>query len=89
MIKPKRSGLKDCWNAYLCEGAVFTNEDIPNCPTTAKELPKDMILWDEAKSIYKKDGCRHSSGGRYGSINVAKKKSSKTGHAVIAIHTRF
>ena len=58
MIKPKRSGLKDCWNAYLCEGAVFTNEDIPNCPTTAKELPKDMILWDEAKSIYKKENAK-------------------------------
>ena len=42
------------WNAFLCEGAVFSVKDIPNCPTTAKELPSRLILWDEAKSIYKK-----------------------------------
>ncbi len=50
----KRKGCKDIWNAFMCEGATFTDNDIPICPTTAKELPSRIILWDEAKHIYKK-----------------------------------
>ena len=48
-----RAGCKDVWNAYMCEGASFSERDIPLCPTTASTLPKRMILWDEAKHIYK------------------------------------
>lgn len=47
-------GCKDIFNAYMCEGATFTKNDIPVCPTTAKELPEDIITWEEAKGIYKK-----------------------------------
>ena len=48
-----RAGCKDVWNAYMCEGASFSERDIPLCPTTASTLPKRVILWDEAKHIYK------------------------------------
>ena len=50
-----RKGCKDIWNAYMAEGAVFGNHDIPYCPTTATEVPASIITWEEAKSIYKKN----------------------------------
>lgn len=49
-----RRGCKDVWNAFMVRGATFTENDIPICPTTAKELPHDIITWEEAKAIYKK-----------------------------------
>jgi len=50
-----RKGLKSIWwKPELVEGAIFDELDIPLCITTAKELPKDIIPWDEAKIIYKK-----------------------------------
>ena len=51
-----RKGCKDIWNAFMCEGADFTSHsknDIPFCPTTATEIPKDIITWDEAKRLYR------------------------------------
>lgn len=59
MINGTRKGNKDVWNACLCEGAVFSVMDITHCPTTADDLPQKMILWDEAKSIYKKHCCKN------------------------------
>ena len=50
----RRSGLKDVWNAFMCEGASFTSNDIPKCPTIMTEIPKDIITWEEAKQLYKK-----------------------------------
>lgn len=54
-IKCPRKGCKDIWNAFMCEGADFhlSKHDIPFCPTTATKLPTKIILWDEAKHIYK------------------------------------
>lgn len=49
-----RKGCKDVWNAFMCEGAVFSSNDIPFCPTTAERIPDMLITWDEAKQIYKK-----------------------------------
>lgn len=49
-----RKGCKDVFNAYMCEGASFTENDIPMCPTTATKPPEAIITWEEAKSIYKK-----------------------------------
>lgn len=44
------------WNAFMVRGAKFFSEyDIPECPTTATEVPKDMITYSEAKAIYKKE----------------------------------
>ena len=48
-----RKGCKDVWNAFMCEGAKFSSNDIPLCPTTAETPPAEIILWDEAKHIYK------------------------------------
>ena len=36
IIRKPRSGCKDVWNAYMCEGAHFSRNDIPLCPTTAQ-----------------------------------------------------
>ena len=58
IIKEQRAGCKDVFNAYMCKDAIFGKNDIPFCPTTARELPKDVITWDEAKSIYKKNLCK-------------------------------
>lgn len=54
MSNETRKGCKDIWNAFMCEGAFFTQNDIPHCPTTAIKVPKAVITWDEAKAIYKK-----------------------------------
>lgn len=50
-----RKGCKDIWNAYMAEGALYSPHDIPFCPTTATELPHNIITWEEAKAIYKKN----------------------------------
>ena len=50
-----RKGCKDIWNAYMADGAIFSSNDIPFCPTTATELPHDIITWEEAKAVYKKN----------------------------------
>ncbi|MCQ2551104.1 MAG: DUF4417 domain-containing protein [Clostridia bacterium] len=47
-----RSGCKDVWNAFMAEGAQFCEYDIPFCPTTATNLPSDIITWEEAQHIY-------------------------------------
>ena len=53
MILCPRKGCKDIWNAFMCDGATYSDNDIPFCPTTADTLPSEIILWDEAKHIYK------------------------------------
>lgn len=54
IIKEPRTGCKDIFNAYMCRGAIFGRNDIPHCPTTATNLPEEIITWEEAKNIYKK-----------------------------------
>lgn len=54
MISSTRKGCRDIWNAFMCEGAVFSQNDIPFCPTTAELLPAEIIPWDDAKHFYKK-----------------------------------
>ncbi len=48
-----RNGCKDIWNAFMCEGSSFSENDIPFCPTTATCIPKTIITWDEAKRLYR------------------------------------
>ena len=52
--KQVRAGCKDIWNAFMVKDAVFCEHDIPFCPTTAKELPKRIVTWEEAKAIHRK-----------------------------------
>lgn len=49
-----RAGIKDIWNAFMAEGAKFCEYDIPFCPTTAVEIPRSIITWEEAKQIHKR-----------------------------------
>ena len=53
MIDNQRKGCRDVWNAFMCEGASYSRNDIPLCPTTAENLPDGIIPWDEAKHTYK------------------------------------
>lgn len=53
-IGEPRTGCEDIFNAYMCRGAIFGQHDIPHCPTTAVTIPKDVITWKKAKSIYKR-----------------------------------
>lgn len=49
-----RPGIIDTWNAFMCEGAKWSPNDIPHCPTILAKIPSRIITWVEAKSIYKK-----------------------------------
>ncbi len=49
-----RPGCKDIWNAFMVDGASFGKHDIPFCPCTTTDIPKDQITWDEAKNIHRK-----------------------------------
>lgn len=48
-----RAGSKDMWNAYMVNGAEFTENDIPLCPTILTNMPKRIITWPKAKKIHK------------------------------------
>ena len=49
-----RSGCKDIWNAFMTEGASFGKYDIPYCPNTTNDIPKDMKTWEEAREIHRR-----------------------------------
>ena len=51
--KKVRAGSKDMWNAFMVEGAEFTGNDIPVCPTVLTGKPKRIVTWLEAKEIHK------------------------------------
>ena len=55
-----RRNSKDIWNAFMVKGATFSKNDIPICPTTAKEVPKEVVSYRTAKSIYRKETRRDS-----------------------------
>jgi len=56
-----RKGILDMWNAFMVQGATFSPNDIPLCPTTAVSLPFRLISYDEAKSIHRKEMRRGNS----------------------------
>lgn len=49
-----RKGCKDLWNAFMVNGADFTENDIPICPTTALVTPSKIITYSEAKTNHSK-----------------------------------
>ena len=49
-----RKSCKDIWNAFMVKDANFSINDIPYCPTTIESLPNDLITWNEAVTIYRK-----------------------------------
>ncbi len=50
-----RAGCKDVWNTFMVEGAKFTGNDIPICPTVMDGLPEAIVTYSEAKTIYRKE----------------------------------
>lgn len=56
LIENIRKGLKVIWwKPELVKEALFDDIDIPFCPTTAKTIPSDIITYEEAKRIYKRE----------------------------------
>lgn len=53
-FKAIRGGIVDIWNAFMLVGASYDVHDIPFCPTTAKQIPKQLISWPEAKRLHKR-----------------------------------
>lgn len=49
-----RAGCKDVWNAFAVRGADWSDNDIPFCPTTAPIVPKNLISYTQAVTIYNK-----------------------------------
>ena len=49
-----RAGCKDIWNAFMVCGANFSANDIPICPTIVKNIPKYLISYTQAKTIFNK-----------------------------------
>lgn len=47
-----RAGCKDVWNAFMVKGAIFSENGIPFCSTTTKEIPQAPISYTEARAIY-------------------------------------
>lgn len=39
----------------MVSGAVFSTNDIPFCPTTAVEIPTDLLTYKEAKELYRRE----------------------------------
>lgn len=52
-----RPSLKDIWwNAFMVRTCLkWDKYDIPFCPTLRIEVPKDLIIWTEAITIYNKE----------------------------------
>lgn len=51
-----RKGIKDVWwRPYMVNGAMFSENDIPFCPTTATGIPRNIITYKEAKELYRKE----------------------------------
>lgn len=52
---PYRNGIQDIWNAFMLKGATFSSNDIPLCPTTATAPPHNLISFDEAKTVHRRE----------------------------------
>ena len=54
--KSPRTGCLDMWNAFMVKDTSFTYpSDIPVCPCTASTPPLQLISYEDAKSLYKKE----------------------------------
>lgn len=53
-LKAVRGGIVDTWNAFMLIDASYDTHDIPFCPTTAKQIPKKLVSWPEAKRLHKR-----------------------------------
>ncbi len=54
--KYPRNGCSDMWNAFMVKEASFSfMSDIPTCPCTALKPPVQLISYEDAKSLCKKE----------------------------------
>ncbi len=50
-----RKDLRDIWwNAFMVKSCIKWENDIPFCPTNKIEIPKDLIHWRDAVTLYNK-----------------------------------
>lgn len=49
-----RSGIRDLWNAELCQGAEWSKLDYPKVRTTALRPPTRAISWHKAITLHNK-----------------------------------
>ena len=54
-INNTRLGCVDIWNSFMVENALYSNNDIPFCPTTSSKIPTSLISYVNAKALYKKE----------------------------------
>lgn len=54
-IVTNRIGMQDMWNAFMLNGAKYSSNDIPLCPTTVETVPTQLISFDDAKTLHKKE----------------------------------
>ena len=47
-----RAGCHDLWNAFMVDGATFTANDIPICPATTDVVPRKLISYAKAKTLF-------------------------------------
>lgn len=47
--------IKDMWNAFMVKNATWSPSGIPLCRSTTSDIPKNIITYSEAKSIYAKE----------------------------------
>ncbi|WP_029232630.1 DUF4417 domain-containing protein [Butyrivibrio sp. VCB2006] len=51
-----RNGCFDMWNAFMVKEATFSfMSDIPTCPCTAQKPPVQLISYEDAKALCKKE----------------------------------
>lgn len=56
ILKYIRRGIKDVWwRPYMVQGASFSKNDIPVCPTTASDVPMMIFTYKEAKEVYSRE----------------------------------
>ena len=53
--KAIRAGCKDMWNDFMVEGATFSSNDIPLCPTIVNDVPDNVVSYVEARAMYNRD----------------------------------
>jgi hypothetical protein len=52
IVRAKRNGIVDIWNAFMLVGVSYDVHDIPICPSTATDAPRHLISWPEAKRLH-------------------------------------
>lgn len=56
MKNKTRKGCQDLWNAFMVKDCIFSSKsDIPVCSCKVETPPVELISYEDAKSLYKKE----------------------------------